>query len=90
MASEVSDLVRRHVADRAFRVCEYCLVHEDDLYYGCEVDHSRSRKHGGPTIEENLALASVRRGFPQPITELYVQNGRARSLPFSPSAPPEL
>lgn len=57
MASEVSDSLRRRVAERAYCVCEYCLVHEDDLYHGCEVDHIRSLKHGGPTTEENLAFA---------------------------------
>ena len=35
----------------------YCLVHEVDVYHGCEVDHIRSVKHGGLMVEENLALA---------------------------------
>ena len=38
MSHEVSLALRRLVADRAYRVCEYCLVHEDDLYHGCEVE----------------------------------------------------
>lgn len=57
MAGDVSEALRVRVADRAYRVCEYCLVHEDDLYHGCEVDHIVSVKHGGPTTEENLAFA---------------------------------
>ena len=57
MAGEVSDSLRRRVAERADRLCEYCLVHEDDLFHGCEVDHVRSLKHGGPTTEDNLAFA---------------------------------
>jgi len=32
MASDVSDALRRHVADRAYHVCEYCLIHEDDTF----------------------------------------------------------
>ena len=57
MASEVSDALRHRVAERAYRVCEYCLVHEDDLYHGCEVDYIHSLKHGGPTRADNLAFA---------------------------------
>ncbi len=57
MSSEVGDALRRLVADRAWRVCEYCLVHEDDLYHGCEVDQVVSRKHGGTTTADNLAFA---------------------------------
>lgn len=57
MSSEVSDALRRLVADRAYRVCEYCLVHEEDVYHGCEVDHILSVKHGGLTVAENLAYA---------------------------------
>ena len=50
-------MLRRRVAERAWHVCEYCLVHEDDVYHGCEVDHIRSLKHEGLTAEENLAFA---------------------------------
>ena len=57
MGAEISEPLRRLVRERAFRVCEYCLVHEEDLYHGCEVDHIRSAKHGGLTEEANLALA---------------------------------
>ncbi len=57
MSNEVSDALRLLVAERAYRVCEYCLVHEEDVYHGCEVDHVRSVKHGGLTLEANLALA---------------------------------
>lgn len=45
------------MAARAHRLCEYCLLHEDDTYLGCEVDHVVSRKHGGTTHEDNLAYA---------------------------------
>jgi 5-methylcytosine-specific restriction endonuclease McrA len=46
---------RRLVISRAGRRCEYCLIHEDDTYFGCEVDHVISEKHGGLTAAENLA-----------------------------------
>jgi hypothetical protein len=53
----VSDSLRRAVATRARGFCEYCLIHEDDTNFGCEVDHVVSLKHGGTTTAENLALA---------------------------------
>lgn len=57
MSSYVSDELRRQVADRAGRLCEYCLIHEDDTFFGCEVDHIVSLKHSGPTEPDNLAYA---------------------------------
>lgn len=57
MSSDVSEGIRRQVAERAYHVCEYCLTHEDDVYHGCEVDHILSIKHGGLTILSNLAFA---------------------------------
>jgi hypothetical protein len=57
MAGEVSERLRREVAERAYHVCEYCLVHEDDTFWGCQVDHIVSRKHGGATKPGNLAWA---------------------------------
>ena len=57
MSSDLSEALRRLVAERADHLCEYCLVHEVDLYHGCEVDHVVSVKHGGTTVMENLAYA---------------------------------
>jgi hypothetical protein len=57
MGIEISNELRRLVAERAYHVCEYCLVHEDDLFHMCEVDHVISVKHGGQTVMENLANA---------------------------------
>lgn len=57
MSSSVSDLIRRRVGERAYLVCEYCLIHEDDTFWGCQVDHIISRKHGGSEELENLAFA---------------------------------
>ncbi len=51
--------LRRLVVDRADRLCEYCLIAEDDTFLGCQVDHIISEKHGGPTTAENLALACL-------------------------------
>ena len=58
MSSFISDELRRIVASRAGFLCEYCLIHEDETFFGCEVDHVISRKHGGLTAE-NLAYACL-------------------------------
>ena len=57
MSSEVNSTLRRLVAERAYHVCEYCLIHEDDTFWGCQVDHIISRRHEGTSNEENLAHA---------------------------------
>ena len=57
MSSYVSEDLRRLVAIRADFLCEYCLIHEDDTFYGCQVDHIISVKHGVPTEPGNLAYA---------------------------------
>src|SRR5688572_25512696 len=57
MSSWVPEQLRRLVAERARRQCEYCLIPEADTHFGCEVDHVIAEKHGGQTTAENLALA---------------------------------
>jgi len=55
--SYISAALRQLVATRADYLCEYCLIHEEDTFFGCEVDHIISEKHGGQTAEGNLAYA---------------------------------
>ena len=57
--SYISAEVRAFVRERARQCCEYCLVHEDDVYFGCQVDHIISEKHGGKTETNNLAYACI-------------------------------
>jgi hypothetical protein len=57
MGTDLSEPVRHQVAERAYHVCEYCLIHEDDTFWGCQVDHIISRKHGGGSETSNLAWA---------------------------------
>lgn len=59
MRSYISEELHGLVATRAGHLCEYCLIHEDDTFFGCEVDHVISVKHGGPTEADNLAYACV-------------------------------
>jgi hypothetical protein len=55
----ISADLRRVVTGRAAGLCEYCLIHEEDTFFGCEVDHIISEKHGGPTEAANLAYACL-------------------------------
>jgi hypothetical protein len=57
MSSYISADLRRLVASRAGGACEYCLIHENNTYVGCQVDHIISEKHGGLTEPDNLAYA---------------------------------
>ena len=57
MSRHISPEVRREIAIRADFLCEYCLIAEEDTYFGCEVEHIISLKHGGSSELENLAYA---------------------------------
>ncbi len=58
-ATYINAELRRLVMARSEGLCEYCLIAEEDTFYGCEVDHIISEKHGGPTAADNLAYACV-------------------------------
>jgi len=49
--------LRAEVRQRARGRCEYCGVHEADVWAPHEPDHIIAEQHGGPTIAENLAYA---------------------------------
>lgn len=53
----ISEKLRRLVYDRAGGLCEYCLIPEIAVLAAHEIDHIISKKHGGPTESENLALS---------------------------------
>ena len=57
MARWISAELRQIIADRANLSCEYCLIAEADTFYGCQVDHIISLKHGGSSDPDNLAYA---------------------------------
>jgi hypothetical protein len=59
VATDIPDAIRAAVARRANRCCEYCLIREEDTGFPHQVDHIVSRKHGGTSRLENLALACV-------------------------------
>lgn len=51
----VSEELRRRVITRAEHLCEYCLIDIEDTFFGGEMDHIVSVKHGGITEADNLA-----------------------------------
>lgn len=57
--SKISSEIRQIIAVRAQHVCEYCLLAEEDAFFKFQIEHIISRKHGGSTELENLALACV-------------------------------
>ena len=57
MTSYVDADLRRLVSARANQQCEYCLIHEDDTFFGCQIDHIIAEKHGGTTSADNLCYA---------------------------------
>jgi len=60
MSGAVSVRLRRLVIQRAYGVCEYCLIHQADACFSFHIDHIVSRKQRGPTLSENLALSCLR------------------------------
>ena len=59
MAVAVNAELREFVASRANHICEYCLISESDAFIKFQMEHIISRKHGGSSEPENLALACV-------------------------------
>lgn len=59
MSRNIPASLRSEVARRANFRCEYCLTSEADSVVTFEVDHIFSRKHGGPTVLENLAYTCI-------------------------------
>ena len=58
MSRSISLALRQQVAIRADFLCEYCLIADEDTFFGCEVDHIISLKHGGSSELDNLAYAA--------------------------------
>ena len=59
MGNDITEELRNEVARRAHHLCEYCLIHEDDIAFRPHIDHIVSRKHGGLSDIESLAYACV-------------------------------
>ena len=57
MRKPISNKTKLLVAQRAAFRCEYCRVHEDDMFIAFEIDHVISIKHGGGNEIDNLAYA---------------------------------
>jgi hypothetical protein len=55
--SHISEQLRQKVKDRAYSLCEYCLLREEDGFRAFQVDHVISEKHRGPTEDHNLCFS---------------------------------
>ena len=85
MSGYVPASLRRLVAQRAQGLCEYCLVHQDDTFLGCQVEHIVSEKHGGRSVESNLAYACVfcNRYKGSDVASISIRSAQLRSF-FNP------
>lgn len=59
MNNRINPQIRQTVASRANNICEYCLIAEEDSFFRHQIEHIISRKHGGSSELDNLALACV-------------------------------
>jgi HNH endonuclease len=53
---DIESAIRDFVRSRAAGLCEYCRISERFTLAEHEIDHVIAVKHGGLTVEENLAL----------------------------------
>jgi HNH endonuclease len=53
----VNERLARLVQERANSRCEYCCLPESASFLPFQIDHIVAEKHGGRTVEQNLALA---------------------------------
>jgi HNH endonuclease len=85
MKSIISDYLRRKVGKRAKFCCEYCLVHEHDMFWSYHIDHIISLKHGGKTELDNLAYAcSLCNQFKGTDLGTYLDNSKRLIRLFNP------
>src|SRR5438270_878240 len=59
MSVHIPSALARMVRRRAGDVCEYCRLPQVSQEAAFHIDHIEPRTAGGPTSEENLALACV-------------------------------
>ena len=53
----ILNVLRNLVYKRAKGLCEYCLISEEVCFAKHHIDHIIAEKHGGLTVESNLALS---------------------------------
>ena len=85
MTSDISERLREEVGNRAKHRCEYCLISEADSGFRLQIDHVVSRKHGGTTSVDNLALSCIicNRYKGTDVASIHVITGELASL-FNP------
>ena len=58
--TSIPKALRDHVRRRAFGCCEFCGIHEDDVWEPHEPDHLIAEQHGGVTTFDNLAFTCAK------------------------------
>jgi hypothetical protein len=59
MSVYIAPHLRELVAERAQGRCEYCLIHQGEVFLPHQADHIIARQHGGETTPDNLAFACI-------------------------------
>lgn len=59
MPPNISENIRKEVAERAKFSCEYCLFPDGYSHLRHQIDHIISVQHGGDTVLDNLAYACI-------------------------------
>ncbi len=57
--THISASLRRKVFEKAGGRCEYCRLPERFSFAVHQIDHVIPEKHGGETVEDNLALSCI-------------------------------
>ncbi len=57
MNKKIPNELRKRIIELSGNCCEYCHLPDEDSYYGFQIDHIISRKHGGKSNFQNLAYA---------------------------------
>jgi len=85
MSEQVSTALRAYIRQRARGRCEYCLLHEDDVFAPHEPDHIVAIKHRGETHEDNLGWTcfSCNRHKGSDLASIDLETGRLMRL-FNP------
>lgn len=56
----IPDAIRILVIERARGCCEYCLIHDEDVFLPHHLDHAIALKHRGKSVEDNLCYSCAR------------------------------
>lgn len=73
MSRNIPEKLRYQVAAKAAFRCEYCLIPAEDSFFGFQVDHIISKKHGVARLNLIIShfLARIVTGIKVPILQQF-------------------